>query len=299
MSVIADDPGAELRALRERAYGPDADIHDDPAAMQRLRELEDGDRTRPASTASPDIDAMRGRFDEAGAPARVGRARIAADADPPRTDSGDAPQAVADTTFPHATEAGGTPDAPAAAADEAAEAGDADGASTAEAVAAAPDPPPWWRRRMPLLWAGSLVVAGLIGAAIALSGHAIGAGQVAVLNADPDTEWPEGYFDPPPEGAVAFEDFHGLVPVHLPQQMSPDASPSDCLYLAAPEADSFGFFSAACGAGPFPAALAILVTPDAPEELLDHYEPGTGLQFVLDGSQVRVYASSPVPGATP
>lgn len=33
----------ELRSLRERAYGPDADIHDDPDAVARLRQLERGD----------------------------------------------------------------------------------------------------------------------------------------------------------------------------------------------------------------------------------------------------------------
>ena len=31
----------ELRMLRARAYGPDADIHDDAAALDRLRELEE------------------------------------------------------------------------------------------------------------------------------------------------------------------------------------------------------------------------------------------------------------------
>jgi len=37
---------AELEALRRRAFGPDADIHDDPAALERLIELED--LARPA-----------------------------------------------------------------------------------------------------------------------------------------------------------------------------------------------------------------------------------------------------------
>lgn len=152
---------------------------------------------------------------------------------------------------------------------------------------------------MPLVWAGSLVTAGVLGAAIALSVHAISAGQVAILGPDPDAEWPAGYFDRAPDGGTAFRDFHGLVPVHLPQQMHPDAAPSNCLYLAAPEADSFGFFSVGCGAGPFPAAVVILVTPDAPDELIEHYAPGTALRFVLDGSQVRVYAADPVPGVTP
>ncbi|HKP08487.1 MAG TPA: hypothetical protein VJU58_14635 [Microbacterium sp.] len=37
---LADDSAAELDALRLRAYGPDADIDDDPQALSRLRELE-------------------------------------------------------------------------------------------------------------------------------------------------------------------------------------------------------------------------------------------------------------------
>lgn len=40
---------AELRALQLRAYGPDADIHDDPAAVARLQELEQALAPRPAA----------------------------------------------------------------------------------------------------------------------------------------------------------------------------------------------------------------------------------------------------------
>ncbi|WP_457101316.1 hypothetical protein [Microbacterium sp. P5_E9] len=40
---------SELDALRRRAYGPDADIHGDPLALARLRELED--RVRPERLA--------------------------------------------------------------------------------------------------------------------------------------------------------------------------------------------------------------------------------------------------------
>ena len=43
----------ELRMLRARAYGPAADILDDPDALARLRELEDRAQTpTPASTAA-------------------------------------------------------------------------------------------------------------------------------------------------------------------------------------------------------------------------------------------------------
>lgn len=295
MSVIADDPGAELRALRERAYGPGADILDDPAAIKRLRELEDAERAQLAAATGTTTGAAFVDVDtddlDIPAPALFLPAR-----EEPTVDAAGRSQPE---TAPDPTAAGADTVTPDASGDAASVEDDAAPGDTIPNQPDAPASTPWWRRRMPLLWAGSVVVAGVIGAAIALSLHAFGAGQVAVLNVDPDMEWPEGFFDPPPEGATAFEEFHGLVPVHLPQQMSAGATPSDCLYLAAPEADSFGFFSAACGAGPFPAAVAILVTADAPRELLEHYEPGTGLQFVLRGSQVRVYASAPAPGTTP
>lgn len=305
MSAIADDPGAELRALRERAYGPDADIHRDPAAMQRLRELEDGERVRPESAASPDIDAMRGRFDDrAGAPRRVGRAGVAADgpvaagvqaaysADPPVAAEAGEPAPVVEASAPtHPAPAPGTPE----------QDGGTDAAETTAAgdVAAGKpaDSKPWWRRRMPLLWAGSVVAAALLGAAIAVSAQTIAAGQVAVLSEDADSAWPEGFFSPQPEGGAAFEDFHGLTPVRVPQEMGPDGTISDCLYVLV--SPSSGMLGAGCSAGTFPATAAILVTEQAPGELLERFEPGTALQFVLDGSQVRVYAAAPVPGATP
>ena len=46
-----DDEVTELAALRRRAYGPDADIDGDPAAVARLDELET--RARQASAPSP------------------------------------------------------------------------------------------------------------------------------------------------------------------------------------------------------------------------------------------------------
>lgn len=150
---------------------------------------------------------------------------------------------------------------------------------------------------MPLLWAASLVVAALLGAGAALSMQAVWAGQVAVLSEDSGNEWPEGFFSPQPDGGAMFEDFLGLTPVRVPQQMGPDSSLSNCLYVLL--APSNGMMGAGCSAGTFPATAAILVTEQLPAEVLERFEPGTALQFVLDGSQVRVYAAAPAPGATP
>jgi hypothetical protein len=49
---LSDETRAELRALQRRAYGPDADIHTDPDALARLRELEEA-ATPPAGAAEP------------------------------------------------------------------------------------------------------------------------------------------------------------------------------------------------------------------------------------------------------
>ncbi|KJL42255.1 hypothetical protein RS82_02271 [Microbacterium trichothecenolyticum] len=55
MSPMSDDltdaAAGELQALRLRAYGPDADIDDDPQALSRLRELE----ARAAGATEADI----------------------------------------------------------------------------------------------------------------------------------------------------------------------------------------------------------------------------------------------------
>lgn len=299
MSAIADDPGAELRALRERAYGPDADIHDDPVAMQRLRELEDGERARPAPAVAPDVDAGRGRSDdEEGAPRRVDRAVNTEGAGHAASSDtgGGSPDAADAASDRAAMAASAVPDSPDASSAAGADAGDVPaGEGVAVPVPAAT--PPWWRRRMPLLWAGSLVVAALLGAAAALSMQAIWAGQVAVLSEDADRTWPEGFFNPPPEGGAMFEDFLGLTPVRVPQQMGPGTTLSTCLYVLLPPSN--GMMGAGCSAGTFPATAAILVTEQSPAEVLERFEPGTALQFVLDGSQVRVYAAAPAPGATP
>ncbi|CAN5140135.1 hypothetical protein BH09ACT5_BH09ACT5_04500 [soil metagenome] len=51
MTGVAEE---ELRALRRRAYGPDADIHLDSSALQRLRELEDASRPAPGPARPPE-----------------------------------------------------------------------------------------------------------------------------------------------------------------------------------------------------------------------------------------------------
>lgn len=51
-----DDDATELAALRRRAYGPNADIAADPAALERLIELEDAVRGQPADQSDATIE---------------------------------------------------------------------------------------------------------------------------------------------------------------------------------------------------------------------------------------------------
>ena len=66
-----DDVREELRLLRARAYGPQADIADDPVAVSRLRDLDPRVpdnryvRSRPGSLVHLDTKKL-GRFSRAG-----------------------------------------------------------------------------------------------------------------------------------------------------------------------------------------------------------------------------------------
>jgi hypothetical protein len=322
MSLPTHPESDELAALRARAYGPDADIDGDPAALARLFELENSARgagMRSAGTvgAAPEeaeaegVSAARERT----APANWGENGI--DRSGERTGnpvdgrgaasvSGDAApaslsgRALADAGGESPHTGGDVPPVPGEsgpAAHAGAEASASPGPTDGDAVATAESAPtrPWWRRRMPLLWTGSVIAAALVGAALALSVHAFGAGQVAVLSAQDESAWPEEMFSPRPPGGVVFEEFYGLTPLRIEQQFGLGAPMSECVYIVA----EFGMQNGGCGAGSFPATAAILVGRDAPDELRERFEVGTALQFVLDGSQVRVYASAPAPDATP
>jgi len=156
---------------------------------------------------------------------------------------------------------------------------------------------PWWRRRIRLLWVASLVVAALLGAGIALSVQAVGAGQVAVLGEDPDGDWPDSFWDPAPQGAQLFAPFYGLSVLTVPQEFGDGPSlDTKCLYIV-DGSNSFG--AGGCSAGPFPAIASLMVTRSSPGELRDRFGVGAALQFVHEGDRVRVYAAQPAPGETP
>lgn len=306
MSTPTDLPPDELRALRERAYGRDADIHEDPAALTRLHELEAQAaalrlKTQPAAPAGSAPRQMSGNTApavESGAPTvgpRDGsapplsqpeeRADAAARRDP---HVGAAPVAAATTT-------GSPPDADSSVADERSDSPGASRGTEEDAhpadVRGADEQPrrPWWRRRIALLWAGSVVAGVLLGVGLTLAVQSLDSGRIATLQEDVDAEWPEPFFGQRPPEAHMFEDFHGLTVVVMPQTFG-DAGSQSCLYVLT-SADGFG--AGSCAAGAFPATASLEVVRQSPRALRERFPLGTSLQFVLDGEQVQVYAAEP------
>lgn len=244
----------ELRALRERAYGPTADI--DPESLRRLHELEDLGR-RETATASP-TDATPWAVVEA------------------PEDELDEPAASA------ALDAGET--------------------SAAEGLAGAPIADPvdtdaalprrrWWTRRMPLLWVGSVVAAAVLGAVSATGIQSLVTGQVAVLELDETSPWPESFGGSRPEGGRLFDALGGLDVLAVPQQFGDDSSGPECLYVTADSGPSRGVSTAGCAAGSFAATASMVVTTDSPDALRGRFPEGTSLQFRLEDSRVLVYAA--------
>jgi hypothetical protein len=147
---------------------------------------------------------------------------------------------------------------------------------------------PWWRR-LPVLWAASVVAALIIGAGLSLWIQNLEAGRVAVLSEDSGAEWPDTFFGARPADARVFEDFHGLIVLSLSQSVA-QGSAQTCLYILTPP-DGFG--AGSCAARSYPASASMEVVRSSPEALRDRFPLGTSLQFVLEGSTVQVYAREP------
>ena len=224
---LAADAAAELKALRLRAYGPDADIDADPRALSRLRELE----ARAVATAEPDGS----RVTEA--------ARTATEQDEP-------PSAVSVV------------------------------------------PVPWWERHRAFLWGASLLVAVLVGAAVASVQLPTGREQVAVLGEDADGLWPEQMWGLRPPDGVTFEEYLGLTAIASARDFG-NGTNSTCLWVYDSASVNFGLSAGSCATGSGPSSTTIVVTPQAPPALLDEFPEGTTLQFVRDGDRVIVSAQRP------
>jgi len=289
--------GDELRLLRARAYGPDADILDDPEAMRRLRELEE--QARLAGEASD--PAGSGAMGDG--PAASGVAAVSHVAFDPAA-SGAAASDPAASALRGAEDAvhGGVGEARSARADDrdgpATRAEDGvppAGAVQGPAPTPAPARGPWWLRTR-VLWIASVVLAAVVASAVTLAASTLSTGRVAVLAVDPDAEPPDGFFDQAGEGVV-FEEFFGLTAV-LAQQVWTRGEVLDCVFVRSAAGDA-QMATGGCAGGGFPPTAAMVVTPSFPRELRERFPDGTALQFVVEGSEVHVYAKEPVVEPTP
>jgi hypothetical protein len=286
MSTPTDSPQDELRALRARAYGPDADISDDPIALARLVELEDRERAADAAVREASSPVVDEPMDAADPGLRSGPEHA-----PPFAP---APVAPAVAAMPGAGE---TLDATASPVDGSPGGGIPDPDPTPDAATAAASATatrrPWWRRAR-VLWAASVVAALLAGAGLALWLQSVDSGHVAVLHPEPDAAWPTELWGSPTEGSRTFTPFHGMsVLVQLQDSGVEGQDRVPCLTVFSAVKGTINYGGGACGAGPFPASAAFVISAQSPKELREAFSEGTALQFVLVGDEVHVYAKGP------
>jgi hypothetical protein len=270
----ADDD--ELRELRRRAYGPDADIHTDHSALDRLRELEGAGSERPAHI---DVDANH----EAPASPLPARDEVPVDAEPP-----DAP----------ASDASVEGESPARSALR----------RLARLTRAAARRVSRLRRSTVLIMLGLAVVAALISTALVLVQRVqvdplqSGAKQVARLSIDPAYEAPAFFqYGIDSSTVLGFAEFHGLRALVTPGGVFGHGSDSDCLVLYSSadlegsDSTSFsGLLVGGCAAGGFPPMTQFLVDAQGlPAELTTAFPTATALQFVYDSAnqEIVVFAS--------
>lgn len=279
MDAAADE---ELRELRARAYGPHADIETDPAAVRRLQELESS-RSAASGPSKPGDHAAIADSAVGGEAAELRVVHPSADAS---RASGDLLDRLGDeSTWEEPT----APDAPS---DE-------------------PERPGRLTRWRAPLWLASVVVAAALAAAITYAFASIpsvsstaGAPQIATLELTRTEAVPPGWFGA--EEDVATAEFYGLtifatagwvsesgdrssedrclngVPT---EDVPPEADPDGSSYVS-------GRIYGGCSVGGFPAAFAMSIDGDAPDELAERYPDGGALQFILDGDRVAVFLDS-------
>lgn len=261
-----NSPGDELRLLRERAYGPGADIHDDPVALARLRELEEAGARTDAAPSQP------------------------GGSEPPFSESVSPDPASPEPAASAAAEADEPVDV---------EPADPGGISRDSAEDAPPARPAPISRRLAWLWAASVVVALVVGAAITMATSSLGGNRVAVLAETDVSEWPTEMFGDAQEGARVFEAFHGVRVLVVPNLWGSPTAGLTCLFIVRAEEDAEStqqpgeILTTGCGGGAFAPAASFAVTEGSPDALREHYAVGTGVRVVVEGDEAHVFVRTP------
>ena len=280
----------ELRTLRARAYGPHADIANDPAAVRRLDELEALRTTRRAERMSAD----------AASPAAVDVVPVderMPDALTPGLSDLDALFPAA-PEVPSSTELPASPQLPASAEHPAA----------AEETTTPQEPAGPRRHRRRTLWiaaaTAAALAAGITYAVVSFApvSASSGAPQISTLAPTNAIDVPVGFIGAVEDSPV-FE-FHGMT-LFVGGGFGGAAAPGAACLLAldttqipaAADFDSSGWsidgnVYSGCGVGAFPATVEVPLTSEAPGDLTAAFPDGTALQFVLDGDRIGVFLDS-------
>ena len=265
----------ELRALRARAYGPMADIDEDPAALRRLEQLEAMQRAAaPAvhpATAAAEVEPEEVRAPE---PAAPGWERAFEVFDPAPADRSDADSATPEPAH----------DEP------------------------APRRPLWpasFGSRV--VWVAAIAASAAIASAITYGlvsvtpvASSAGAPQIATLDPLSVSSIPSGWMGAGPSSAV-FE-FYGLTLVETVGGYGFGTGGTNCLLVVrtnqVPDPDEFDSSSgwgfdgpvySGCAVGVFPSTVEVPLDGSAPKELTTRFPSGKALQFVFDGEHVGVF----------
>ncbi|MEV4736855.1 MULTISPECIES: hypothetical protein [unclassified Microbacterium] len=249
------DTDAELRALQSRAYGREADIGADPAAQQRLADLESRRQPAPATEAVPTA-AVDAPLIHHVPLARDGSAETPPPVDPPveRLDQPGVtpPRTLRDRFSPRPR--------------------------VAWFVAAA---------------AALLLTVGVTTAATSIA-RPVEPGVVATVPVDPDAEWSD-ILGERAQGSVIFEDYYGLTFVRSTAFIGPAGPEDGCLLAVSTKGlrsatidTGFGGFSMGCPAGGFPATVQFVIDDGYPDALRERFPTGTAMKLTMRGNIVEV-----------
>ena len=262
----------ELAALRARAYGPDADIHSDAAAMARLRQLEEAERgaagERVSTAHAEAVDAVVvDAATPAGAPWRV-------------------------------------------ASPELAESDGFGGSYESDDFATPQTRDTWWMQQprvriASLLFAAAAMLVATVIVTVSVTAAVMNhdSSVVARLDPDPTGEWPAGTpSENVGEGAVLYEPFEGgvVVVAKVPGQRilaGPlnSAAPSitepelTCMYFTVEEGT---FLAGGCAYPGFEPTADLLIGAAGQPSFDTRFPTGTPLRFTLEDGVVVVRAGT-------
>lgn len=254
-----DDVRQELRRLRARAYGPDADISGDPVAAARLAALEELERQERLATAPL-----------AAPPPRAGGEPAASGADDDGAEDDGAEDDGADD--------------------------DDDDLREHRPLVRSRRTLWVWAISLAAVTALASAATALTLTFVPVP-TSVGAPQVGTLEPDPDAETP-AVFGQRTGAERAFKDFYGVTAFAGYAQVDATENRSPCVYLLetreVSEQEARGvsgnFVYGGCGAGIFPATVEFVVAEGMPDAFVERFPIGTSVQFVFDGENVGVFA---------